>query len=417
MNPSEPQPFLVTEDQRIVELTAARLRADPRTAAAVDRVARHWIDEMQPNAEHRARFAAEYEQAAFCGFMNAANDDPLYPRLHAFARFAHETDGIAIPATKSAHPNPDYIYRFAPIDGDSRYLLHGKVPESGPLVCEYAMLTAEQVYQKNVSLKDLQIASDGSFTISVDPDPANGRPNHFQADGESFQLLLRDVIGDPATQAPVALRIERIGPPPSRPPRSFEDMLGNVERHILKHVDDLIFVTRNFVLKNPVNVFAAPRIQSQSMYSVAQAYSPGHYRIREDEALVVTLTLGGAAYATVPVSDMWGGLGDILGHQVNLGTPQAAPNPDGSYSFVLATRDPGIANWIDPDGLHEGVIFIRWIGLPPPAEDAPPPMLDVRLVRLDAIEAVLPPGVPRADAGFRRRQLAARRAGYLRVMG
>jgi len=417
MSASETTPLLATEDQIAVELLAARLRADPRTAAGVERVAQHWIAEMKPNAEHQARFAAEYEQAAFCGFMNAANDDPLYPRLHAFARFAHETNGVAIPATKSAHPNPDYIYRFVPIDGESYYLLHGKVPANGPLVCEYAMLTAEQVYQKNVSLKDLEIAADGSFTISVDPDPADGRPNHFQTNAESFQLLLRDVIGDAGVEAPVELRLERIGPSPSRPPRSFEEMIGNVEPHTLKHIDDLIFVTRNFVLKNPVNVFAPPRVQAQSMYSVAQAYSPGHYKICDDEALVVTLTLGGAAYATVPVSDLWGGLGDILGHQVNLGTPWSAPNPDGSYSFVLTTHDPGIANWIDPDGLHEGVIFIRWIGLPPQSEGVPPPELDVRLVPLAALESALPAGVPRADAEVRRRQLAARRAGYLRVMG
>ncbi|WP_157217086.1 hypothetical protein [Flavisphingomonas formosensis] len=416
MKPSEPRPFLATEDQEAVERIAARLRTDPRTAAAVDRVARHWIDEMKPNAEHQARFDFEYEQAAFCGFMNAANDDPLYPRLHAFARFAHETDGSAIPATKSAHPNPDYIYRFVPIDGESYYLLHGQVPEKGPLVCEYAMLTADQVYQKNVSLTDLQIAPDGSFTISVDPDPADGRPNHFQTNGESFQLLLRDVIGDAATEAPVALRIERVGPSPSRPPRSFEDMLGTVERHIRKHVDDLIFVTRNFVLKNPVNVFAPPRVQSHSMYSVAQAYSPGHYRIADDEALVVSLTLAGAAYATVPVSDLWGGLGDILGHQVNLGTPWSAPNPDGSYTFVLSTRDPGIVNWIDPNGLHEGVMFIRWIGLPPQKEGAESPKLNVRLVSFDTLETAIPSGTPRATELFRRQQLAARRAAYLRVM-
>src|SRR5690606_2723802 len=142
---------------------------------------------------------AQFEIAAFCGYMNAANNDPLYPRIHAFGRIEHETNGYRIPSTKSAHPNIDYIYRFVPIDGASRYELHGRVPDVRPLVIEYAMLTAGQVYQHNMSYADIVVDADGTFTITVDSDPAGDRPNHFQTTDDSVQLLLRDVISDPAT--------------------------------------------------------------------------------------------------------------------------------------------------------------------------------------------------------------------------
>ena len=417
MREGDGRPPLATADQEAVELVAARLLTDPDVAATLERIGQDWIAEMKPNAEHRARFSSEYEQAALLGLMNAANDDPLYPRLHGFARYPHQTQGISIPGTKSAHPNPDYIYRFVPIDGQSRYVIHGRFPEHGPVATEYAMLTAEQVYQKNVSLADLVIDADGRFTITIDGDPANGRPNHFQTNADSFQILLRDVISDPGVQLPIALEVERLGPEPSRPPKTYEEIRGEVERHVRKHVDDLVFVTRNFVLSNPVNTFASPEVKAESMYSVGQAYSPGHYRITDDEAMVITLGLGGAAYAVVPVSDQWGGLGDILNHQVHLGTGCAAPNPDGSFTFVLAMSDPGVANWIDANGLHEGVMFIRWIGLPARSESQSVPTLKTDIVDLADLESALPEGVPRLSRAQRAEQLARRRSDYLRVMG
>jgi hypothetical protein len=32
-------------------------------------------------------------------------------------------------------------------------------------------------------------------------------------------------------------------------------------------------------------------------------------------------------------------------------------NPDGTVTLVVATRDPGVANWLDTTGTHEGTLF------------------------------------------------------------
>jgi len=383
---------LATPDQIEIETIAAELRSDADLAPVFARIAEEWRARMPADEANLARFPAQFESAAICGCMFAANDDPLYPRLHAFGRLGHDTNGHPIPSTKSGHPNIDYIYRFAAIDGGSRYIIRGRLPEVGPIAIEYSLLTATQVYEGNISLRELTTDGAGRFEITVDPDPAGDRPNHFQTSPESVQLLLRDVISDPRGQLPAELTIERLGPPPERPRQSLEEMKRNVERQVRKHIDDLDYTTFEFVLKRPVNSFAAPVVSRDGILSVAQAYSPGHYQIAEDEALIVTMTLAGAAYAVVPVTDLWGGVGNMLEHRTALGTGLARPNPEGSYTFVVSLSDPGVANWVDPDGLTHGVVFFRWIGLDPGSEEAP--RLDTRIAKLSDLPAALPDGTP-----------------------
>ncbi len=416
-NAAAKHPPLATDDQIAVERLTAQLLRDPRVIQACEDVGRHWQAAISPNAEEKIRFADEARLAYFGFVMHATNDDPLYPRVHAMGRIAHTLDGYDIPAVKCAHPNPDYIYRFVPIDGVSRYLVDGRITRPGPVAFEFAMLTAAQGYQRNMSLSELVVAGDGSFTITVDPDPADGRPNHFQSNAESFQLLIRDVISDAAVQLPIALKVRREGLPPERGPLGFEDYVARAGQHVRKQIDDLIYVTQKFAGASAANVFAAPEIKQQTMYSAAQAYSAGNFRVADDEALVISLTLGSASYAVVPVTNRWGGLGNFLQKPVSIGTGRARPNPDGSFTFVLAHRDPGVANWVDPDGLHEGIMFIRWIGFKDQAPASAGPSLSVRLLHFSEIETALPSGVPRLTVVERQERQAAWRSHYAAVMG
>jgi hypothetical protein len=407
---------LATPDQIEVERRALRLleRSDVQKACA--RVADHWISKLQPNAEHRACFEAEYAQAAFCGLMNTVNADPERPRIHAFGRLEHELDGLRVPATKSGHPNPDYIYRFMPVDGTSRYVIRGQLPACPPTAFELSLLTHDQIYLKNISIHELVTDADGSFMLTIDPDPDGGRPNHFRTVPDVHQMLIRDVIGDLDHQRPVALEAERLGFKPLSPAPADDDLAAVCERHIRKHVDDLLWVNDNLVRSREINTFETPAVHKGGVYSVSQAYSAGHYRLTEDEALIFRLTLGNARYAVVPVSNRWGGLGLLLDHQVTLSTGRATANPDGSYVFVAAHRDPGIHNWVDPAGLHEGVIFVRWAGFDPSLADRGPPTLDTKLVRLSDLATTLPPDTPKIDLANRQTQLAQRRKSYVSLM-
>lgn len=406
---------IATPDQIELELQAVALLEQPAVAQALAQIGREWTERRQPSPELLAIFEREYRQVMLCSAINALNADPNYPKIHAFCRFPHRQSGVAIPGTKAGHPNPDYVYRFIPVNDTSHYVFSGRVPENGSVAFEFGLLDPDQVYQGTISGHQLAIGPDGSFTLSVDPEPARGRANHIQSKPGACQVIVRDVLADVATDLPYSLAVERLarGAPPVP---IGGDVGARCADAAHKFIDDLDAATAMLIGGRDYNVFLSPALHQGGVYLSTQAYAPGRYRITDDEALVVTLTRGNAAYAVVPVSNYWGGINDFLNHIGCLGTGRAAPNPDGSYTFVLSMRDPGVHNWIDPDGQHEGILCIRWVGFDP-ARGGPGPTLATRLVKLDELAAALPDGCPRVTAAERAEQLAQHRAAYLSVMG
>ena len=45
----------------------------------------------------------------------------------------------------------------------------------------------------------------------------------------------------------------------------------------------------------------------------------------------------------------------------SLNSAQIAYEPDGSYTVVVAHRDPGVVNWLDTGGHRFGTIFWRYL--------------------------------------------------------
>lgn len=406
---------LDTPQQRAFERAALKLMQMPAARAARQEVAAYWIDRVKPNAAARAKFDFEFEQIAFSVAMESLNQDSLHPQIHAFGRFEHMADGLRIPGSKVGNPNPDYIYRFIAIDGASRYVIHGETLGPPPAAAEFSVLSPAQAYLANRSARHITFDADGRFAMTVDADPPGDRPNHMQTGEAASQILIRDILSDIAGQRPYALSIERLGPSP-RAPFGEAEALGMYGKRLRKFVDDLLFIGERMIFNKPANTFEAPAVHKGGIYSVAQGYSAGHYRLEDEEALVVTLTLGGAAYAVAPVNNIWGGLGDYLHHRSTIGTGRAAANPDGSYTFVVSLRDPGVANWVDPDGLNEGVMFLRWAGLDPDYQ-GPPPHLQTNVTPLKELEKVLPPGVPHMNAEGRKTQMAQHAADYASWLG
>jgi hypothetical protein len=87
----------------------------------------------------------------------------------------------------------------------------------------------------------------------------------------------------------------------------------------------------------------------------------------------------------------------------SLNKGQVVPNADGSVTYAIALSDPGVTNWIDTCGLHEGWMLTRWQGVPDnPPKDAM--IRELRLVKMDDI----PADIPRIDLAGRREQIALR---------
>jgi hypothetical protein len=114
----------------------------------------------------------------------------------------------------------------------------------------------------------------------------------------------------------------------------------------------------------------------------------------------------------VPLSNIWGTTLDIVDGTGSLNKAQSVANPDGTYTYVVSPIDPGLANWIDSDGLREGIITLRMaeFGDAGPREDLGARGRVVKLDRLDTETPTLQPVSPVERAA----QLAERRSAYLR---
>src|SRR3546814_20474283 len=74
-------------------------------------------------------------------------------------------------------------------------------------------------------------------------------------------------------------------------------------------------------------------------------------------------------------------------------------------SDLIALQDPGVANWMDTAGLHEGWFQIRWQNVSAGGDPTAEP---VRLAKLNELMAALPTGVPMADLAYLQVQIRSR---------
>jgi len=395
---------LITADQIAVELAATQLLGDPSLQSEIAEIGREFRDKIPHGPRTAERFEHDYRQTVFNALLGVANSDAGRPRVHAVNLFPHRIGDLEIPGTRALHSNPDYVYRFVPVDGTGHYMLRGIRPASAPLAFEISLMGEGQATLANLSLSGLAVEPDGTFAVTIDPDEPNGRSNHLQSRPGARQLVIRDIFDRIETQRPMALTVERRDPP-AGDVLNFVELAAPALRGVVAGLTGM-----GMVLKAPPNTLPQPAFSNQNGTLLTQAYSIGHFRLADDEGLLIRLTLGTAGYATVPVTNFWGGVGDFLNHRTSVGTARAETDPDGSYTFIVSPRDPGIVNWVDTDGLDEGIVCIRWVGF----RDAPDPRptIEARVVRVADLEADLPPGTPRCSPEQRRAQLSAHQRDY-----
>lgn len=109
-------------------------------------------------------------------------------------------------------------------------------------------------------------------------------------------------------------------------------------------------------------------------------------------------------------------MGEYAERSSSLNNAQARPNADGTYSFVVSRRDPGVYNWLDPEDHDAGIIAIRWQSLPAGAtpENA---IRNVAVVPLADLRAALPPETTFLSPQERKAQRSERAASHARRLG
>ncbi|OOK73141.1 hypothetical protein BZL29_4770 [Mycobacterium kansasii] len=159
----------------------------------------------------------------------------------------------------------------------------------------------------------------------------------------------------------------------------------------------------------------APRLTPGGL--ATQYSSAGHFELRPDQALVITVPVSDAPYLGFQLGSMWYISLDYINHQTSLNNSQAQADPDGKVRIVVADQNPGVTNWVETVGHRRGFLQFRWQRVSRQLTEADGPT--VELVNFDAIPAKLPylehnkisEDDWRSRIALRQRQIAARMLG------
>ena len=406
-----PEHPVATTAQHEQELAALDLLEHPTVQAARRRVAETWLGRAKASDAMRARFDDAFAEVMFSAAVWSSNQDPLRPKVSCITRLAHPVQGRAIPGSRWGIDNPDSVYRVIPISGDERYEIHGRVGHHRMTENYFTLWDANMGTVAVLNGRTMEVDPDGSFTITVDADPAGGRPNHVQSTPEAHEFYIRDVLLNWDRDDPNHLSVQRLGGPPSRPARTRDEQ-AEATADMMAYFANFTGKLSHGVYKMPPNDFNLAWSADKVGAMRNQVYVMGLFDLSPGEAFVVDVGDGGAEYFTVPLSNIWGTTLDIVDRTGSLNKSQSTPNADGSYTYVIAPTDPGVANWIDSDGLNEGILTLRMaeFGGEGPKEDLG---ARGRVVNLDDLEREVPT-LRRVSAQERATELAERRTAYLR---
>lgn len=333
---------------------------------------------------------------------HASNHDPYRPAV----------TWIVYPGARTGLDNPDTIYREIPVTSNAAYVITGKRNASSALYIQLFDSWPGTDGTAGTGLaflddNDLVLEEDGSFTITLDDQLANGRTNHIQLPPDSHALVIRDTLSN-WWQIPAELHVERTAPSNAQipPPPQESDLASLTAANMavsmatwLGFTDQLSRLPANFLIPPIPTTGGLP----------GQYNSAGTFALGPGDAMIVTVDPGTADYVGFQLGSSFFASFEYTRHTSNFASGHTWKNNDGTITYVISLSDPGVWNWLDPVGHPSGLIFIRWQG----TTTAPTVSPLVQVVNISDLPSVLPAETKYVDALQRKSQIDIRFLAYL----
>lgn len=400
-----------TVDQQWLDARAVELFARADVQQAKERAAGAFarVTDKTVSAEVWSQFRAYVDSYAFRSIQLAVNSDADHPRIYRVYSPAANWLGNRVPQSKWGQENPDNIYRIIPIAQGGQYVVRGKRSANPPSDVSYTLVadTNTSITVGLLGQADIVSQADGSFEITLDERPADGRKNHIQITPDARYLFIRDSLGD-WRQTPNRLRVERLNAP-AREPLTIDELAARAALVMRDGVTPAYYWSR-LVLNAQPGSLSQPTGTGPSGGLLTQITSHGWFALKEGEVGVVSFDPVEATYCSIVLYDIWGRSLEYRDHLTSLNNTQMEADADGRFSFVISPRDPGVHNWLDTTGLHEFTMGVRWQGLSPNVKT--PPQVSTHVVNAGQLGTVLPPAIRKLSAEQRAAQIRERQQAY-----
>jgi hypothetical protein len=416
---------LATQAQVSAERLALKILASPEVQSA--RQAARKVMENHPIAtmvDGSARLDYALDKWMSQLALQDIGSDFAVPRfLWTTGLAKYEWFGHAFSGSGAAIDCPDNIYRNTGLYGSVSYKVEGQLLANPPAQFSFHLTNHPGADGFDISgddMKDLGgygmltndnmvINADGSFLITLDNEPANGRKNHIQMPvAKELYLLGRDTLAS-WQQTPNQLNVERVGGEPLPAPKNTQTLVGQTAANLTHFVKFWLRFNDKFHNHPSVNTLVDPYGRTGSLGFA----SAGRFEIQDDQALVITVVSGGAKYMGMQVTDPW-----MIGfsprdYLSSYNQAQSQSNSDGTYTYVLAPKDPGCANWVDTNGCNQGWMLFRWQSTPSNLQGNSL-IKQCRLMAADELFAQLPKCLISVDADKRSEEQKARDSDWSR---
>ena len=128
------------------------------------------------------------------------------------------------------------------------------------------------------------------------------------------------------------------------------------------------------------------------------------FELAADEALYIESSVPEARYWGLQLAtNSWFEQVDPIHRISSINQKQAHVDADGRIRLVIAHDDPGVPNWLDTGGHHDGLCTFRWFW---PKSDPTP---STRLVKLSEVAGLMPADSPPVDAAARAAEIRERK--------
>ena len=338
---------------------------------------------------------------------------------HDYPRFMRAVDWTS----KAGLDNPDNNYYVALIDDNGSYRIRGNRGTTTQLIFQLVIGqpgVGNAGSSTNVSIiqdHELQVADDGSFEIIVSAqDPGEG-VNWLQNAAGAESILVRFTHNDWLAEQDAPLFIDRIDGDFTAAPALTEAAVvrgyNRASQSMYDRTASWLAIADGMWTKLPRNSISPPRATPGGLVGQYSAF--GNWGFADDEAVLLEFALSDAPYQGIQLGTRWFVSLDYETHTSTLnGSQLQCPDPDHCVA-VIAKKDPGIANWLDTDGLNEGLIFMRWQGLSALPDKATWPRM--QHVKLGELDTLLPSDTARVTPAQRTEQRQHRRQAIQRRFG
>ncbi|MBW2496653.1 MAG: DUF1214 domain-containing protein [Deltaproteobacteria bacterium] len=334
--------------------------------------------------------------ACWLGFVTG-HSDPTAP-------FFHRSNDLV---TQWGGPNQDNAYRHARIDPKRRYRIRGKMHS-----CEEFALTLRVDFmhmpewgtRASITASDRGIGPGDEFEILLGGDGSD--PDFFPIPEDVTTVSLREYYIDWQPAEPAVFTIECLDEmdPPARidGPQVAARLvraLSLTERSIT-YWNDYMLEHR---AKGVDNEFALPMKLAKGFSSARYAFC--FFELAPDEALYIESDVPDARYWGLQLANLgWFEQIDPVNRITTINQHQAHIDGDGRLRMVVAHEDPGVANWLDTGGHHDGLLTFRWFW--PQADPSPA----TRVVKRSEVADLMPADAPSVSTEARRAEIGARKA-------